>query len=302
MAKKIEADPITTDGQLGSALLTLTFSVSTVAALLYFLGRSRVQSMQVMLGMPVGIIDSSPIDYAAAGVDVILPFLTSGAIALLLAVATHRMIVQPALTKPKYDRTHRIVRRALASTTALSYLGLALVAIGLIVEDTLNHSFGIILPVTLTASASGLAYSRTMLRNCSDRSRGPLFRLPTGLAVAGILWSGALYGDTTGRKFAEYFEANAINEAEVTIMSHDRLQLVGPGVTVEELPFAENTNYRYCYRGLRFLMSSDRFYVLVPAGFEIGSKLFYVPTTTDVRIETQRATDETSKAIMCSEG
>jgi hypothetical protein len=66
-------------------------------------------------------------------------------------------------------------------------------------------------------------------------------------------------------------------------------------VAVEKLSFAENTNYRYCYYGLRFLIKSDKFYVLAPAGFMIGDKLFYVPTSTDMRIDTKRATDENPK-------
>jgi hypothetical protein len=275
-------------GRFGTLLTSILFSLSTIAALLYFLGRARIQSMHVTLGIPAGFLQLSPIDYATAGVDVVLPFLVIIAIPVLALVAVHRTVLARRPSKPSYRRAQKIIRRVLTIATMLGVLGLCLVTTGLLDQERIGRPLGLALPVVLAGSAGAISYRLLVSAQIRDRSSKFLITLLACLAVIGVLWAGALYGESLGRRYAQHFATNFPQQPEVMLLTRGRLQIVGPGVTVEELPYNNNANYRYCYRGLRFLMENDQYIIYAPVGWTPGiDPLFLIPTETDMRVDTK---------------
>jgi hypothetical protein len=272
-----------TRGQVTSALLALLLSVSAIGAVLYFFGKARIQSMQAALGLSVGVIESSPAQYASAGIEVIVPFGLLSLLALVLVMFVYYVSIRSALRKPRYSRTRKNLRRVLAVVTALAGCGLILVVIGIVRPDGFGRDLGLALPVMLAACAGYLAW------RCFNGMSRLMSYLLACAATIGVLWSSALYGKVVGHRFAEHFATHAIEQAEVEILSHDRLHLVGPGVTEEELSQQSTSLYRYCYRGLRHLMASGKYYVFAPAEWKLGEELFYVPTDAVMRFDTARA-------------
>ncbi len=69
--------------------------------------------MNVTLGIPAGFLQLSPIDYATAGVDVVLPFLVIVAMPVLAVAAIHRTVLARRLSKPSYRQAQKIIQRVL---------------------------------------------------------------------------------------------------------------------------------------------------------------------------------------------
>jgi hypothetical protein len=296
-----EAADSLTGSRFGTLLTGILFSLSTIAALLYFLGRARIQSMNVTLGVPAGFLQVSPIDYATAGVDVVLPFLVIVAMPVLALAAIHRTVLARRLSKPSYHRAQKIIQRALTIATMLGVLGLGLVTTGLLDQERIGRPLGLVLPIVLAGSAGALAYQLLVSAQTRDRSSKFLITLLACLAVIGVLWAGALYGESLGRRYAQHFATNFPHQPDVMLLTRARLQIVGPGVTVEELPYNDNADYRYCYRGLRYLMENDQYIIYAPVGWTPGiDPLFLIPAETDMRVDTKPG-NTTQRQAKCSD-
>ena len=88
-----------------------------------------------------------------------------------------------------------------------------------------------------------------------------------------------------GERIAGNIASGLPTAPEVSLYSVKRIQLTGPGVTVEEIR-QDNSRYRYQCRGLRLLARTRDQYLILPAGWQKGrDSVSRVPDDDTVRID-----------------
>lgn len=258
--------------------------------------------MNVTLGIPAGLIQSSPINNVTGGVEVVLPILVVLGVSVLVLRVAHRTLVVSFLATPWSSRANKATRHVLTAVSAAAALCIGVVVVGLIDQDHIGQPLGIFLPVALTVGAAAFAYRLHVPERATDNANRTATTLLICLSVIGVLWAGALYAQTLGTRYAQHFVDNADDQADTMILSRAPLHIIGPGVTVEPLPQdQQNGGYGYCYRGLRYLMGDDRYLVFAPLQRRPTiDSLFLIPTTTDMRFDTKRARPA-DRPLTCSE-
>ncbi len=113
-------------------------------------------------------------------------------------------------------------------------------------------------------------------------------RFPYSLAIVVTavcaLWATALYAHSIGIQHAQAFVRNLPSGTAVAVFSVQRLALVGPDVTSQQLP--PGALYHYEYQGLRLLVTRSGTYYLLPEGWYPQHDITYIFTESDqIRIE-----------------
>jgi hypothetical protein len=238
-----------------------------LTALLFYFGWARTRATFGYFGVDVSLLGFSTSDYLLRSANsAYRPLLVTGIVALL-AVALHR----------RWEPLARLAR------TPLAVVGLASIAIGLagLLWGWWGRQLGVWLPVCLAAGFAVLAYRSHLV------ARGAAVEtfLLSALALLGVFWAVALFAERTGRERAVNLERALGAQAELVLLSKERLAIQGPGVTVDELRLA-NSAYGFRYGGLRLLIHSDGRYIALPSGWTRGrASAFVIPDGDGLRAE-----------------
>jgi hypothetical protein len=103
--------------------------------------------------------------------------------------------------------------------------------------------------------------------------RGP-YALAIVIAAICALWASAVYAEQQGTRAAENFVQNLPTQTAVAIYSTQRLDLSGPGVSVQSLP--AGSPYHYRYLGLRLLLMQSETYYLLPVNWTPQLSFTYI--------------------------
>lgn len=316
---------------------TIASETVLLTGVLYYFGWVRAHASLGYFGVDPGLVGYSTAEYVLRSINVaFLPFFYAAIVALVL-VGLHRFVVLLALNRAGADLprppdtssggidpgrpllAHRIFIRLVGHAQALGddgrrtrrgmrwFVGTAqtvagglglVVIIGVLFQEQVGVTLGLILPVLLLMSISLFGYvaylrwrypeqlARTMhaLRGDPPSWVQPLFLLSLGLLAS--LWAVSLYGDQVGKRIATDFEAHRLpNESEVVVYSTARIALLGPGVVVSEIA-QPGAKYHYQYTGLRLLAHSTDKYFLVPMLWRHGrDRVFLVRDDDSVRVD-----------------
>ena len=86
------------------------------------------------------------------------------------------------------------------------------------------------------------------------------------LLLVSAFWTTATIAQQRGNAVAQAFEATLPVQPEAVVYSLQRLEINGPGVTLDRLP-GTDAAFVYRYSGLRLLIHSGGHWFLLPAGW-----------------------------------
>lgn len=262
-------------------LVALLSEAAVISAVLYYFGWVRTEATFERFGVSLSLLELASADYILRSINSAFPPLIGlGAVLVALAAAHHRWVA-PAMDPERRHRAHRVARVAIRVVTALCALGLAVVVLGVVAQDSVGKPLGWWLPAILTVAAAGLVYVGSTTGKGSPVGATVL----PALAVIGGIWLVTVHAHRTGNEFGDRFVAALPRQPEVVLYSAERLAIAGPGVGVAPIG-QEGSRFKFRYSGLRMLIHTRDRYFLVASGWQRGRDATYVVTATeDTRID-----------------
>jgi hypothetical protein len=275
-----------------------------VTAVFYYFGWVRAQATFGYFGVQLSLVDYSTSDYVLRSSNTIFSPLVGVIFVVLALLCMHRWLVLPLVAPNMNGHSHRFLDRVLVMAQVVALVLAALVVVGLLMQDQVGRPLGLTLPLSLslTTAAALLAYVwhvRSLMgtlatdvdqiardtNRAATRTKSLQSLVLLTLVLIGFWWALAIYADHIGKRIAGNIASGLPTAPEVSLYSVKRIQLTGPGVTVEEIR-QDNSRYRYQYRGLRLLARTRDQYLILPAGWQKGrDSVSRVPDDDTVRID-----------------
>jgi hypothetical protein len=258
------ADPVATSRRYVELVANVAGSATLIGALLYYFGWARAAATFRYFGIEIGLLDLSFQDYLLRSVrSTYFPLLTLVVI-WLAALLLHRLIAGSRLVSPT---------------------GITLVAVGiaaLVVGGLANFGYirfstaWPVIPALLLAGALACSYGADLLMTAGGtgpdvrRSVPASERALVGVVLVLLLfWLVSSYANFRGTRNAIAIDRDLELRPGVVVLSAGDLHLRGAGVTAEPLE-GEDSAYRFCYRGLRYLVRSGGRQFLLPEHWQRG--------------------------------
>ena len=112
----------------------------------------------------------------------------------------------------------------------------------------------------------------------AHRGRGP-YALAIVVAAICALWAASVYAEQQGTRAAMSLVRDLPARTAVAIYSTQRLDLSGPGISVQTLP--PGSPYHYRYTGLRLLLVQSETYYLLPVNWAPQLSFTYIVNGSD---------------------
>ncbi|MGH3781449.1 MAG: hypothetical protein ACRDRO_12690 [Pseudonocardiaceae bacterium] len=275
---------------LGSVVAPTTL----LTALMYYFGRQAYAGFFWYVGADVTVFDLTVQDYLNNSVTGFIPPLIAVAVAALLALWVHQLLVGGLPTE-----TRRIVLRVLIPAAAMTGLVLVCLALAdLVMIPVFRASFPEGRGLSLSIGVLLLAYAARLLRPLIVQ-RGPQQvprRAPGAVAVAewgavfilvsvGLFWAVGSYAVGVGVRYAQDLEMTLPSRPDVVAYSDKGLSLQAPGVREVTCQDAD-TAYRFRYDGLKLVLQSGNQYLLLPSGWtHAHGAAILIPRSDKIRLE-----------------
>lgn len=295
----IIAPPDTTKKEESPALKMATSLFSQIAiyaALLYYFGWVRTDTLLSSFGLSPDVVGLSAQDYMMRAVRPFVPVAIGIASLLLLATVLNRQVLAPALAAS--GKPHRVAVRCCALTRVLCGSLLTAAAATIFgswfftdLGPTLLGPYGegvlhLLQPLAVAVGAGGLLFlDRTQHATRHDRrpKSNALVRPIAlyGLAVLAVFWVVGIYAVHDGQTAAARPETLR-GQPVVTVNAVDRLAIGGT-----EAPNAlPDAKYKWQYSGFRLLIATSEKYFLIPENPQPGSAVIAVDGKDDaVRVD-----------------
>ncbi|WP_045878723.1 hypothetical protein [Pseudofrankia sp. DC12] len=255
-------------------------ALSTVfGAILFYFGWSRSSTTFGYFGIGQDLLDLSFRDYVLRSANATFrPLLTALAVAFA-AISLHRWQIRDRQSHPA----------VWIGVVVAGGLALAAAALGFFDWYHYRTNWPMV-PLLALCGSILLAYGIWLRERRSPaaddgKPRGALRLLVVAVLTLTSFWTIAGYSQMVGLEAGRDLARNLQHLPAVTVGSATRLDLDGPGVTVQEDPRQEAA-YHYSYSGLRLLIRSGGRYFLVPDGWRRGEdQVFIVTDTGDIGIK-----------------
>jgi hypothetical protein len=280
-------------------MLTLLASVvaptTLVTGLLYTFGRLTTAGYFWYLGLPLSAVGLTDRDYLFQSMDPLLAPLLAFAVAMLLALWAHQLLLTPLRAEAR-----RIVLRVLMLASAIVGGVLLSMAMddfvrGPVFPDSFPEGRGL----SLSLGALLLGYAASLLRLLvAERRPGqvPRYRGVSVMVVAewgalfilvivGLFWAVGSYAIGVGIVNAQELELSLPARAEVVLYSERSLNLQAPGVR-EVTCQNPASAYRFRYEGLKLIHASEKQYIFLPVGWTYANDTAIIlPRSETLRLE-----------------
>ena len=263
-------------------LIGLLANVVVITSLLVFIGWKFAETAATQLGLSESVFSMSTQDYVLRSVETVLVLLLGVSVLAGLWVLLDRWLSPRAEALRNADPTDDAVStRWVLRVLAVSWLLLpaAVVLLGLI--GPARSLAYVLAPVSIGVGVLLLLYAAHLggvdMGADPHAPRRLQVLQATGVVVALVclFWTGSNYAFTDGASLADDIDADPAAVLPGVVLSSDEpLHLEGPGVSVEELPGATSTRYRYS--GLRLLEYARGTYFLVSDGWSSDLGVVFV--------------------------
>lgn len=255
-------------GAVVRQILTLLGNITVITALLIYFGWRRSETQAERLGIEESLLGMSTQDYILRSVGPVLALLLTVAVAGLIWLWADRQVFR----RPDARWLRRAVRVLMFAWIILP--GLVRLA-GLV--DPWKATAAVVFPLAIAGGVLLTLYGAYLQRTMLD----PLDEIPDTppheslargfaavLIVVCLFWSASNYAEVLGSSLARGFadEVESGEGVRVVVYSPHRLHLTAPGVSEEKLP-AEDSAYKYRYRGLLLLEHTGGKYFLLSDGW-----------------------------------
>ena len=278
------APPDTAKKEESPALKLATSLVSQIAiyaALLYYFGWVRTDTLLGAFGLSPDVVGLSAQDYMMRAVRPFVPVAIGIASLLLLAAVVNRHVLVPGLAAT--GRRRRVVVRCCAVTRILCSTLLACAAATIFgswlftdLGSTLLGARGegilhLLQPLAVAVGAGGLLFL-DRAHGTARRAARPQGNVPVrpialyGLLVLAMFWVVGLYAVHDGQTAAARPETLR-GQPSVTVNAVDRLG-IGGTETPNLMPDAK---YKWRYSGFRLLIGTSEKYFLIPDNPQPGA-------------------------------
>jgi hypothetical protein len=262
-----------------------------VTAVLYYFGYVREQALFAYFGVDLGSVGFSTTDYLVRSAGTIFLPLATVLIGGVVVVIAHHLLAY-FLTRVK----HRWRRATWLTVGAITLILLVFGIVGL--QRRANPLISpLAAPLALLGGALLLEYTVEMRRfyeSVPDQlevvfaSTRILRRgLVIALALVAAFWATATVAQERGTDAAKAIEVLLPLSPQAIVYSHNRLQIAGSGVNLEQLD-ATDSAYRFRYNGLRILIHKGGYWFLLPVGWtpNNGSTVIVLPdSANDIRVD-----------------
>ena len=240
---------------------------SLLTAILYYFGYRREHALFGYFGIDLESLRFSTTDYLVRSVGTI--FVPIGTVLLcgVFALVGHHLLA-PALTRA--DHKWRSVAWIAIATVAVVLLAVGVIGLEQLVDLPL------VSPIALGAGAFLLEYTvytaaiymplSEQLQDVLGATKNLRRILIGALLLVSAFWATATIAEQRGNAVARAFEATLPVQPRAVVYSLQRLEINGPGVTLDRLP-GTDAAFVYRYSGLRLLIHSGGHWFLLPAGW-----------------------------------
>ncbi|TFV91718.1 hypothetical protein E4P40_05265 [Blastococcus sp. CT_GayMR20] len=258
-------------------------AASLFGALLFYFGWTRAAATFRYFGIEIGLLDLSFTDLLLRSVrSTYFPLLLIAVLGLG-AVLLHRRVINSA--------------HAPVLGGGLVVVGAVGLLVGLIANAgvvTFRTAWPTV-PAILLGGALACVYGAAL--RTKSTGTDPIPRTAR-LLVAGILlllvfWLVSSYANFRGTTNAIAIVRDLAARPSVILLSERELHLRGSGLTVQTID-GDDSAYRFCYGGLRYLIRSDSQHFLLPEHWERGrDAVVVIEDDVSIRFEYLASTDPT---------
>jgi hypothetical protein len=283
-----------TDRTLGSVIefASRVLAPATIlTAVLYYFGYIREEAMFAYFGVDLGSLDFSTTDYLVRSAGTLFLPLALLLVLSVVAVAGHYVLLY-------------ILSRAVRRWRRIAWIGLGAVAITLLTAGAVGlyrrydpFVDPLLAPIALGLGAVLLEYAvETARANAVVPARmkpaldsTDLLRraIAGALSLVAVFWATSTVAQQRGTAAAREFELTLSTQPQAVVYSRVRLQITGPGVSIERLD-PTNAAFAVRYNGLRTLVHTNGRWFLLPAGWnhDNGATVILLPDSSpDVRVD-----------------
>jgi len=288
-------EPVGVDLRTGVKWIGLIAGQATlVAALLFYFGWVRTQSLLTYFGLDNNIVQLSWNDYVLRSPNVVIRGLTlSCAVLILLTLAATRFWSYWA-SRPSGRRwLSRPSSRSWLSRGAFALAAVAFVLgvlgfFNLVVYSATFPFVPIFVALSVALGALGSAVSpRKVSKNqpAYTRYRTALGVLVVSVGLLSIFWIASVYATQVGRELGQSIEQHPAQRPRVTVYSETDLAM-GPSATSSTVT---GSRYTRRYSGLRLLIYASGKYMLIPDAWRRGrDPVYIIPDDAGIRVEITR--------------
>lgn len=188
------------------------------------------------------------------------------------------------------------VRRIIGALQAVAIIFAVAVLAVIVLSGPAGAPLGYFLPLLLMLTVGLLGYIQHLhlrhVESCAAMTTPspPTSSLTYTVALVAVgmvagLWTVYGYAEHVGHRRATEFAADLPAKPGIVIYSAQRISLIGPGVTFEELQDPDS-KYHYRYIGFRLLVRSADKFLLLPAQWQHGrDHVIFLQDGNDVRID-----------------
>ncbi|WP_139245977.1 hypothetical protein [Geodermatophilus amargosae] len=256
---------------------------------MYYFGWSRAAATYRYFGIEIGLLDLSFQDHLLRSVrSTYFPLLAAGVLGFGV-ILLHRRIV---------DSMH-----AKALGLGLVIFGLLGMLVGLaaIVRLVTFRTAWPVVPADLLGSTTMIAYGAVVLGQALSPAKRETYSIPRAawFVLAGVLllltiWLVSSYASYRGLQSATAIERDLDARPGVVLLSEQELHLRGTGLTAQDVE-SEDSAYRHCYSGLRYLIRSGSRHFLLPEYWQRGrDPIIVVHESDSIRFEYLPSTSPTT--------
>lgn len=271
---------------------TIASQTALTTGLLYYFGWARAQSTLAYFGLDTSLVGFSTADYLLRSINVAFTPFIRVALAALVLLGLHRLLVRRALERPAGSWGRHAGRWIIAVARVVAVALAAVVIIRMLVPEQISWPSGLALPLLLVASVALLGYVAHVRSTYPDALTTTPPQHPRAqalvllaLGLLGALWAVGMYADQVGTRMAANIVADLPERSAVVVYSVERIAIAGTGVEVSEIA-QPGSRYHYQYSGIRMLARSADKYLLLPVGWQQGrDRVFLIPDDESIRID-----------------
>jgi hypothetical protein len=266
------SQPLGLAGTTGGLLAGLAGQAAILTAVLVYFGWVRAYATYHYFGVDLSALDFSVSDYVLRSVNVAFPMVVVIALFGVCAAYGHQLVRPHLEDDPNWVRL--VVNRSARTGACLAAAGLILALVLALIGQL--AFLGLVLLVIGAALGMYAMVISSRYSPPKANATTPSYIIASGALVLLLFaWTVTTYANYEGIQKAEQVQSGLPAAAEVTVYSSTNLSLSGPGVTMSTVQ-APDTEFRFRYDGLRFLVGSGGNDFLLPERWRPGDGLVIV--------------------------
>ncbi|MCD2196139.1 hypothetical protein LQ327_22460 [Actinomycetospora endophytica] len=261
---------------------------TVITALLFYFGRLHAQALTRYFGVSFTVFDFTTQDYLVRSADGLFVPLTFAASLVLVSLVLRRgyLLLPPTVRDP--------VGAVLIPVLTVVGLGMLVVSLliawGSIAADSAPELGGLM----LCAGSLALLWAlRSWGRRTGPSLEGPASSPTTRgaeyvvgfvLVSVGLFWAINSYAIGVGTGRAEQIESDLGASPDLVLLSRGRLGMQAPGITetvCSDPGINPESSFRFRYTGLKYVLQSGNYYLLLPATWSHDSGPAFVVARSD---------------------